>query len=105
MLIHKLRMDTNCAIRFDYQLNWLRTQRLLKRKRPTTASAFNRVTENPRDLNLLVGDSETFLQAVSKVGLLAQSKAPVVISGETGSGKELLARAIHYQSVRKDKPF
>ncbi len=83
----------------------LRIKRLLKRKRQTTATAFNRVTENPRDLNLLVGDSETFLQAVSKVGLLAQSKAPVVISGETGSGKELLARAIHYQSGRKDKPF
>jgi DNA-binding NtrC family response regulator len=83
----------------------LRIKRLLKGKRQTAAPATNRATENPRDLSLLVGESETFLQALGKVGLLAQSKAPVVISGETGSGKELLARAIHYQSVRKDKPF
>jgi len=52
-----------------------------------------------------VGESVTFLQVIRKVGLLAQSKAPVVISGETGCGKELLARAIHYQSPRKSKPF
>jgi len=56
-------------------------------------------------LESLVGTSDVFLQAVRKVNLLAQSKAPVVISGETGSGKELLARAIHYQSARKSKPF
>ena len=81
----------------------LRLKRLLKRKRVTSAGAQG--TKNLRELDLLVGNSETFLQAVAKVGLLAQSKAPVVIAGETGSGKELLARAIHYQSVRKGKPF
>ncbi|HSE34195.1 MAG TPA: sigma-54 factor interaction domain-containing protein, partial [Pyrinomonadaceae bacterium] len=55
--------------------------------------------------DLVVGDSAPFRQAMHKVGLLAKSKAAVVISGETGSGKELLARAIHYQSARKAKPF
>jgi DNA-binding NtrC family response regulator len=63
------------------------------------------VEELPCDRDLLVGESEVFLQAVRKASLLAQSKAPVVISGETGSGKELLARAIHYQSARRAKPF
>jgi len=60
-------------------------------------------TENQREL--LVGESPEFLQVIRKANLLAQSKAPVVISGETGSGKELLARAIHYQGARKSKPF
>ena len=55
--------------------------------------------------HLVVGESPLFRQAMNKVTLLAKSKAAVVISGETGSGKELLARAIHYQSARKAKPF
>ena len=83
----------------------LRLKRLLKSPRQTTPRSPNHNGENPRDLDLLVGESETFIRVLQKVSLLAQSKAPVVISGETGSGKELLARAIHYQSVRKSKPF
>jgi len=53
----------------------------------------------------VIGDSPVFRQALHKVNLLAKSKAAVVISGETGSGKELLARAIHYQSARLSRPF
>ncbi len=83
----------------------LRIKRLLKRKRQAGGWPCSPAGENTRDRDLLVGESEVFLQALNKVGLLAQSKAPVVISGETGSGKELLARAIHYQSDRKGKPF
>lgn len=62
-------------------------------------------TEETGERDLVVGDSPPFRQAMHKVGLLAKTKAAVVISGETGSGKELLARAIHYQSARKSKPF
>lgn len=80
----------------------LRIKRLLNGKLHAVNLA-EETAENPREL--LVGESPAFLQVIRKVGLLAQSKAPVVISGETGSGKELLARAIHYQSARKSKPF
>ncbi|HEX7296819.1 MAG TPA: sigma 54-interacting transcriptional regulator [Pyrinomonadaceae bacterium] len=61
--------------------------------------------EDNAERDLVVGESPQFRQAMHKVTLLAKSKAAVVISGETGSGKELLARAIHYQSARKAKPF
>ena len=81
-----------------------RIRRLLKRKR-SVARSISVDGENLRDPDLLVGESEAFLQVLAKVGFLAQSKAPVIISGETGSGKELLARAIHYQSARRGKPF
>jgi DNA-binding NtrC family response regulator len=83
----------------------LRIKRVLQSKQEKVQPLLDTVAESPRDPDLLVGESEVFLQAVRKVGLLAQSKAPVVISGETGSGKELLARAIHYQSARNSKPF
>ena len=37
--------------------------------------------------------------------LLARSQAPIAINGESGSGKELAARAIHFNSLRRDHPF
>jgi two-component system nitrogen regulation response regulator GlnG len=39
------------------------------------------------------------------IGKLSQSNATVLINGESGSGKELVANAIHKNSTRKDKPF
>ena len=83
----------------------MRIKRLLNGKQQTVASLPANASEDSRELELLVGESQPFLQVLRKVGLLAQSKAPVIISGETGSGKELLARAIHYRGLRKSKPF
>src|SRR3569832_173355 len=53
----------------------------------------------------LVGKSESFMKAIQKLPLLARSNSPVLIMGETGTGKELFARAIHYHSARQGKPF
>ncbi len=53
----------------------------------------------------LVGESESFLRELEKVPLWAQSDATILISGETGTGKELFARAIHHESPRKAKAF
>jgi DNA-binding NtrC family response regulator len=83
----------------------LRIKRLLNGKRLTVTNPPAETTEESQEWELLVGESESFLQVLRKVSLLAQSKAPVVISGETGSGKELLARAIHYRGPRRSKPF
>ncbi len=56
-------------------------------------------------LESLVGDSESFLRVIEKIPRIAQSEATVLISGETGTGKELFARAIHYTGPRQAKPF
>ena len=53
----------------------------------------------------LVGQSEAIRSVQSQIVRLARSMAPVAITGESGSGKELAARDIHHQSVRGDKPF
>ena len=53
----------------------------------------------------LIGRSKNFLDVVRKIPRLAGCQATVLISGETGTGKDLYARAIHYQSARKDRPF
>ena len=58
-----------------------------------------------RTRNTLLGDSSVMRDIRSRIDKLARSQAPVYISGESGSGKELVARLIHQQSSRSDKPF
>ena len=53
----------------------------------------------------LIGTSRCFLQVTGMIPLLSKSKSTVLISGETGTGKELFARALHYTGERKGKPF
>jgi len=53
----------------------------------------------------LVGASEAFCSMLAQLRRVATCEAPVLIEGETGSGKELAARAIHYWGARKSGPF
>lgn len=53
----------------------------------------------------LFGDSIPMVQVRSLISKVARSEAPVYLSGESGSGKELAARLIHRESVRRDHPF
>jgi two-component system, NtrC family, response regulator PilR len=58
-----------------------------------------------RTRHTLLGESLVIREIRSKIDKVARSQAPVYISGESGSGKELVARLIHQQSSRSDKPF
>ena len=53
----------------------------------------------------LVGQSPVFLAAIRCLSRMARFDVPVLVEGETGTGKELAARAIHYQSKRRRGPF
>ena len=53
----------------------------------------------------IVGNSPALLAALRKVEQVAPTDSTVLICGETGTGKELIARAIHNRSARKDRPL
>jgi len=53
----------------------------------------------------LIGSSEAMRSVQKTIGMLADSDATVLITGETGTGKELVARAIHDYGHRKENPF
>jgi two-component system response regulator PilR (NtrC family) len=53
----------------------------------------------------LIGESSAMLQVRSTIGKLARNQAPVYIAGESGVGKELVARLIHEQGPRASGPF
>jgi len=55
--------------------------------------------------NSLIGQNKKFLETIETARKAAKSSASVLIYGETGTGKELIAQSIHYDSNRQGKPF
>jgi two-component system NtrC family response regulator len=64
-----------------------------------------RILDTRYGFDAIVGRSKRLLEVLELAGRAAQSASTVLIRGETGTGKELLAKAIHYNSPRKERPF
>lgn len=84
--------------------------------KPVDLAVLRRLVQNALDLgeqrrvnqpatNRLVGDSARMQQLRATIAKLARSQAPVYIAGESGVGKELVARLIHEQGPRSNGPF
>ncbi len=71
------------------------------RKKPLSAAGANDTDES----SPLLGKSSAMRELRAKIGKLARSQAPVIILGESGSGKELVAREIHRLGARAEQPF
>jgi DNA-binding NtrC family response regulator len=72
------------------------------------ASKQSAATQNLKEkfgLKLLVGKAANFVAEIRKIPLIAKCDNRVLISGETGTGKEMCARSIHYLSPRMRMPF
>jgi len=81
-----------------------RLVRIIGEKRSDTEIVRERLN---RELGLssLVGTDPAFLRTIEAIPRIAQGNATVLITGETGTGKELCARAIHHLSARRNYPF
>ncbi len=53
----------------------------------------------------ITGSSPAMLDVLAMIGQVATSRATILLLGETGTGKELIAKAIHYNSPRRDQPL
>ncbi|NTU42917.1 MAG: sigma-54-dependent Fis family transcriptional regulator [Nitrospirales bacterium] len=61
--------------------------------------------ERSYDFSRIIGNSPPMLDILEKIRRVADARSNVLILGETGTGKELVARAVHFNSNRADKPF
>ena len=53
----------------------------------------------------IVGQSRAIADLIRQIELVSASRSTVLITGETGTGKELVARAVHNRSAQRDMPF
>ncbi len=63
------------------------------------------ISKSQHSLHKLIGKSPAMRKLFSFVEKIANSPGNVLLEGDTGTGKELIARAIHHTSIRKNKPF
>jgi two-component system nitrogen regulation response regulator GlnG len=78
----------------------------LKIRRPPERVALPRPdAQDPEEGCLIVGRSKPVREVLRRIGQLVRVDETVLILGETGTGKDLVARAIHTNSSRKTKPF
>ena len=85
---------------------WALLDRALGHVRDQQAvAALTRQLREAGKLGTLVGSSSAMQEVMRQVEMAAPSTASVLITGETGSGKEMVARSIHMLSPRADRPF
>ena len=72
---------------------------------PAAVQAVERVAERPGGLPEMVGESAAMVELAKMIRLVAPRMATVLIEGETGTGKEVVAKALHRLGARAGKPF
>jgi two-component system response regulator AtoC len=71
---------------------------------PQRSSPTGRVAAYHSEVEL-VGRSQAFIEVMKQIGRVADTNFPVLLTGESGTGKQLVASAIHHRSDRSDQPF
>jgi DNA-binding NtrC family response regulator len=81
-------------------------ERIIERKNLKSENQFLKTQlQEKHNLTSVISQSSAMDEVLSVASRAAESKATVLITGENGTGKEVVAKAIHYASPRKDKPI
>ena len=102
---HDLEFALAVADQFAIALNNVRDRETLEQGLHRAAAQNEALLQQLEVETELVGDSEQMQQLRAKIGRVAPSEAIVLVRGESGVGKELVARAVHFNSARRDGPF
>ncbi|MCB0806047.1 MAG: sigma-54-dependent Fis family transcriptional regulator [Bacteroidales bacterium] len=90
---------------FDYVTKPIQHEEILKTIEKAMAGKTSKESQSTFNKKFITGRSKRIREVLNHVQAVAPTDLSVLIQGETGSGKEFIARAIHYKSKRKDKPF
>jgi DNA-binding NtrC family response regulator len=87
--------ELRLKVRQHLEARWLKQENVLLKKALHTRYEFSNI----------IGRSEAMLDVFRMVETVAKTNSTVLITGESGTGKDLVARAVHYNSLRHDHPF
>ena len=93
---------------FDFAIsvaNLMAVSLVRSRKEAALKADHQRLANEVADFSELIGQSPAMTELKSKISRIARAKGSVLIRGESGSGKELVARALHAASSRCDRPL
>lgn len=90
---------------FEYVAKPVHNEEILQLVNRALTASSKLETSTSFGQGFIKGKSKKIHQVMEHIHLVAPNDITVLIEGETGSGKEYIARAIHYASKRKDKPF
>jgi len=76
-----------------------------KHSMATELAALNRQLKGQSQFHNMIGRCQAMRKVFEQIRMVADTRSTVLIQGETGTGKELVARAIHANSSRRDQPF
>lgn len=97
-LLHQIA--ERIAIALDNALAWQEINRLKESLTDKGSWATESINAGSHDVGEIIGRSDVMMEVLKQVDIVAASDSTVLILGETGTGKELIARAIHSQSQR-----
>jgi two-component system response regulator PilR (NtrC family) len=87
--------ELRLKVRQHLEVYRLRQENVLLKRALNTSYSFSNI----------IGRSELMLEVFKMVETIARTNSTVLITGESGTGKDLVARAVHYNSLRRDQPF